>query len=642
MSKYTWRDLINLNIKEKSFLSPLSCIAHIDANAFFAQVEQVRCGYSRDDPVVAVQWTTVLAISYAARKYNISRMDSIHDALKKCDKLIPVHTAVFRKGEDYWQYHDGCGSWMQEESKQLSSTYYKVALEPYRRESRKLIKLFQDEYDLVEKASVDEAFIDLGRKVFHGLLSDESYTDFTQIRDIFQNGKYNVDDHLPSLPTELTLKFCGEVFNSQDGPLFEDWDDVLMCIASISTDTVRRQIDELLGYTTSCGISMTKNICKLASNYKKPNAQTIVRNKCIDDFVDCGKFEISSFWTLGGIRGKELMELMDLPTEGSIKFIRESWPVSYDDIRKFLDNKISSRDTKSIGEYNINEADVAGLSRKLYQLVRGQFRLPVEPRPLPKSMMSKKNMRNDDCASIIDCIEWLEVFCSELSYRVHDLEQEYVKMVMPRSAIIMIKGKAGMKYTQSKRLTTVSNTITARELFINATTLMNEIDKSYGKAPGVYPLRELSLTLTNFDVVDKGKSVIDMFGNRAVSTSSPLNKLDTTSKVPETNVATEDCLADNDTTEAIKELTSETSSPPNFLTCKQCGKNLPDTKTFQEHTDYHVSVQLSEQMNGVSESSATLTHAERILLFGKRAKKSASSVKKTRQSDGGIMKFFKK
>lgn len=82
-SKFTWKDLIDLNNKDKAYLSNLACLAHIDVNAFFAQAEQIRCGYSKDDPVVCVQWKSIIAISYAARKHNISRMHTIQEALKR-------------------------------------------------------------------------------------------------------------------------------------------------------------------------------------------------------------------------------------------------------------------------------------------------------------------------------------------------------------------------------------------------------------------------------------------------------------------------------------------------------------------------------------------------------------------------------
>ena len=203
MSNYKWRDLLKLNSKNEAYLSPLSCIAHVDLNAFFAQVEQIRCGYSRDDPVVCVQWNSIIAVSYAARKYGISRMDSVKTAIEKCPNLVPIHTAVFKKGEDFWQYHDGYGSWNKDPNKRLSPELYKVSLIPYRREGRKVLKVFQEYCDLVEKASVDEVFLDLGRLCFQRLLllesnSDDDYFDldidysvFQNIRDIFVSGSYD-------------------------------------------------------------------------------------------------------------------------------------------------------------------------------------------------------------------------------------------------------------------------------------------------------------------------------------------------------------------------------------------------------------------------------------------------------------------
>jgi len=138
MSQFTWKDLIQLNSNDKSYLSPLSCMAHVDVNAFFAQAEQIRCGYTRDDPVVCVQWNSIIAVSYAARKYGISRLDTIGSAMEKSgNKLIPIHTAVFKRGEDYWKYHDGCGSWNKDKTKRIPANLYKVSLDPYRRESQK-------------------------------------------------------------------------------------------------------------------------------------------------------------------------------------------------------------------------------------------------------------------------------------------------------------------------------------------------------------------------------------------------------------------------------------------------------------------------------------------------------------------------
>lgn len=639
MSKFRWRDLIDLNSRDNAYNSPLSCIAHIDVNAFFAQVEQVRCGYSRDDPVVAVQWSSILAISYAARKFNISRMDSIHDALKKCDKLIPIHTAVFRKGEDYWQYHDGWGLWVKDDKKKLDPANYKVALEPYRREGRKLIKLICSECDWVEKASVDEVFIDLGRNCFRMILIDERFNEFNDIRKSFRNGSYSLDDFLPAIPSGIQLEFQGTVFNPKDRPLFEDWDDIIFCMASICTKQIRARIDSTLGYTTSCGISSTKSTSKLASNFKKPDAQTVVKNSCIEEFLDCGSFEMNSFWTLGGIRGQELFSLVDLPTEGSIKFIRDSWPTESGELRKYLMSRLGTREPRTT--YSITEPLIPSLSEKLFKLVRGDYKTVVQPRPLPKSMMSNKNMRNNDCNSTIDCLEWIEIFCSELNNRLHDLEQEYEKLILPKTMTISLKGMAGMKHAHSTRIKLSSRILAAKNLFINATKLMREIDDQYGKLPGVYPLRNLSMCISNFEVIEPGKSVLEMVQSN-VMPKEKVHLLTDPQEINHEHDSNASYFSERLTATSEQKdhhTNQEMSTPKSAFSCEQCGAELESTNALQEHLDYHISVKLSETLNGFTKDSTNLSHAERILLFGKRSRKRTSQAT---VNPPGILKFFKK
>ena len=100
-SKFTYKDLIDLNDRDKSYASPLSVICHIDLNAFFAQCEQLRLGLAESDPVVCVQWNALIAVSYAARDYGITRMDRLEQAKLKCPHLIPAHTAVSKRVNHY-------------------------------------------------------------------------------------------------------------------------------------------------------------------------------------------------------------------------------------------------------------------------------------------------------------------------------------------------------------------------------------------------------------------------------------------------------------------------------------------------------------------------------------------------------------
>ena len=653
MSNYRWRDLLQLNSSSESYLSPLACIAHIDANAFFAQVEQVRCGYTKDDPVVCVQWKSIIAVSYAARKYGISRMDSIDDAMKKCDNLVPIHTAVFKKGEDFWRYYDGYGSWNSDKSKTLDPSMYKVALDPYRRESRKMFKIFKKYCTQVEKASVDEVFMDLGSLCFEKLLlgtSEDQYEtedgeisplDFDinlngcldRLRDTFIGGTYDLDSYLPAIPEELkTLKFEGDVFNPRNNPLIEDWDDVILLVGSHITQRIRSLIVETLGYTTSCGLSRTKVTSKLGSNFKKPNAQTIILNKNIVDFLDCGSFEITSFWTLGGNLGHSICKLLDAPETGTIKFIRETWHVGPDELKKYLDDKVRQL-TQGETIHGVDPTRTGALAEKLFEICRGEYSLPVNSKPVVKSMMSNKIMRGDSCSNLIDCLSWLEVFSAELSSRVRELEQEYNKVVVPKTVTISVKTKNYEVHRKSGQVTPRESHVSAKELLRVASVLVKELHDRYSRIKNAqyYPLVNLNMVISNFSILEVSRTVIDMFGSPVVQ----LKSVDSHSHMQSEKL--------KDTPgNAVDAFTPEYG-------CDICHIHFNTERDFKEHKDYHYALRVSESLNGVKVDSKNLSIGERRLMFGKRKRSPIAAPanttkrgKKTQKDYPNILKYFAK
>lgn len=631
-SKFTWKDLIDLNNKDKAYFSNLACLAHIDVNAFFAQAEQIRCGYSKDDPVVCVQWKSIIAISYAARKHNISRMHTIQEALKKSSDIIPIHTAVFKKGENFWQYHDGYGSWNEDPAKQLPPEEYKVSLEPYRRESRKILKIFREFCDHVEKASVDEVFLDLGRLCFRDLMfpnveatEDDDYNIVAEnpLRELFVNGDYKLDMPLPPVPEALKkLSYCGLVYNHEEAPVIQDWDDVIFALASKNTQLIRKTIQDNLGYTTSCGIARNKILCKLGSNYKKPDAQTVIRNNDILEFLDQGGFEITSFWTLGGALGRELEGLLNLPEKDTIKHIRETWPANHKQLRDYIETELDEAENKK--KYPV----VAGsklevLSDKLFSMVRGTFSTPITPKPLIQSMMSNKNLRGKSCNSLVDCISWLEVFNGELTARIVDLEQDYNKIVVPRTVSLNLRSYTGDVRRKSGPLVINNSKYLSRDLLKTCVKLMQEIhDKFAAKDPSkFYPLINLNVIISNFDILDHQKTVLDMFGNQkqVFNTKTISPKLD-----PVTEVEDKD--------EDAKK-----------FSCEKCKVHFDNLKEYDEHKDYHAALKLSESLNGVESTSKNLSIGEKRLLFSKekRVKKKPISKNKVNGS-GNIYNFFNK
>ncbi|KAG0667922.1 DNA-directed DNA polymerase eta rad30 [Maudiozyma exigua] len=605
MSRFTWNDLIQITSANKSYLSPLSCMAHIDVNAFFAQVEQIRCGYTRDDPVVCVQWNSIIAVSYAARKYNISRLDTIQSAMKKSDnKLIPIHTAVFRRGEDYWQYHDGCGSWNKDKDKQLPPNLYKVSLDPYRRESRKIFRIFRNYSDRVEKASVDEVFLDLGKLCFERILTDSvpsgnmgNSKGLRVLREIFEQGEYNLDSTLPAVPEELKLlNFVGEVYNPNHKPLIDDWDDVIFAIGSQIVAEIRKDIEDSLGFTTSAGIARTKYVAKLGSNFNKPNAQTIILNKFVEAFLDGESFDITSFWTFGGKIGNEICTLLKTPETGSIKFIRDNWPSGPEGLHDYLDDRI--RELSSTEEIHIlDTSKTEVLSRKLYDISRGKFLLPLNEKPIVKSMMSNKNMRKDSCVNLIHALSWIDVFSGELTARVKELEQEYARLIVPKTIVVQATTSKFKVYRKSGHFIHNHTDVTTKDFIRVGAKLMQDIDNDYGgsSTSTFYPLINLSMTISTFDIFDTSKSIIDMFGSHA----------QVLTKKSEATESDDNVTADSEQT------------PPAFF-CELCDMKFEDNKEYQEHKDFHVALKLSEAMNGVSEDSRNLTIGQKRLLKNKR------------------------
>lgn len=600
MSKFKWRDLLQLNSKNDAYTSPLSVLCHIDVNSFYAQVEQVRCGYTKDDPVVCVQWQSLIAVSYAAKQYGITRMDTIQNALEKCDKLIPIHTAVFKKGEDFWQYHDGCGSWNSDPSKKLPVEQYKVSLDPYRRESRKIFKIFTEYFDLAEKASVDEVFLDLGRLCLKKLMFDDElqWESIRYLREKFSHGQYDLDDNLPPLPSELqSIEFIGDTFNPNDRPI-SDWDDALFALGSQITQHVRDEIASNLGYTTSCGIARTKNVCKLASDFKKPNAQTIIRNQCVEDFLDCGTFEITSFWTLGGNLGHELTSILSLPPKGTIKHIREKWP-DLQSLKDFLDSQPLADD--------IGRKDV--LAEKLFGSVRGSYLIPLASQTMVKSMTSNKNMRNNACSNLNDCISWLEVFAGELSGRVSELEQEYNKRVIPKTISVTTRSRHRDTHNKSGPFVSRSSKIISHEIQRHGVKLMTELDSKYSSSKQYYPLQNINMSLSNFEVLANNKTVLDMVGGRTQTSRDPSPKL---------------------------------GLGTHPLECPTCHETFENEKLHQEHLDFEFAQKLSRRLNYEPDFDTRSTGEKRLL--EKSDTKPPSKYQKKSKSSGSrnILAYFSK
>ena len=190
----------------------------------------------------------------------------------------------------------------------------------YRKESRKILQVFQEFCPIVEKASIDESFLDLTSTVRSLLLSnypllknvpptgldtllprpkemgieridwDEKTVGNLVPREgqkkeklirMDSNGnqlpppssspsKPSISD--PQLDLDLNDSEEEEEEEEEDEPEIT-WSDIALSLGAKLVHTIRSTTRERLGYTCSAGIATNKMLSKLCSGWKKPNAQ---------------------------------------------------------------------------------------------------------------------------------------------------------------------------------------------------------------------------------------------------------------------------------------------------------------------------------------------------------------------------------
>jgi len=272
-SLYLWRFK---KFGRSSTTCPLRVIALIDFDAFYAQCETVRLGLPPDQPLCVQQWNAVIALNYAAKAAGLKRIISPDEARLRCPEVVLQHVATWREGDSSWAYRPDVRQHMKTD---------KAVLDPYRLQSRKAFDLIKSKLtpspiQRVEKASIDEVFLDLSAQVHETII--------WRYPDLFASVETQDDDApLPLLPTSildwLTDKVIAVEAEAELDP--PDGDDVSINVGSEIVRAIRREIASELKYTYSAGIARNKSLAKLAAGCNKPNQQTVVRTRALHAFI---------------------------------------------------------------------------------------------------------------------------------------------------------------------------------------------------------------------------------------------------------------------------------------------------------------------------------------------------------------------
>jgi DNA polymerase eta len=396
----------------------------------------------------------LIAINYPARKYGLNRHIDIAEAKKLCPNLICQHVATWKEGDEKWAYHENAAAHI---------ATHKVSLDPYRLESRKILACVKESLPAtlqkVEKASVDEVFLDLSAHVHSILL--ERYPELALPAPYDDQS-----EHLPPPPT-TALDWQADALIDLDSTETEDddpdWDDIAILIGSEIVRGVRQAIWEKLKYTCSGGIAHNKMLSKLGSAHEKPNKQTVIRNRAIKHFLLGFKF--TKIRNLGGKLGDQVVAAFGTDT------VKDLLEIPIEQLKQKLGDEAGSW---------------------VYQTVRGIDSNEVNPRTQIKSMLSAKSFR-PSIQNFEQAVRWLRIFVSDIFSRLVE-EGVLENKRRPKNIILHYKQNAGQTRSRSAPIPG-GKTLDEQILFDLAKKLLSE-----GTAKGtLWPCANLSLAVSGFE-----------------------------------------------------------------------------------------------------------------------------------------------
>jgi len=395
----------------------------------------------------------LIAINYPARNFGLTRHITITEAKKLCPNLIVQHVATWKEGEEKWAYHDDAAAHI---------GTHKVSLDPYRLESRRILACIKEvlpaKLQRVEKASVDEVFLDLSSHVHSILL--ERYP------ELALPAPYDdVTENLPRPPTSA-LDWQADALVDLDTDETEeddpDWDDIAMLIGSEIVRGVRAAIREKLKYTCSAGICHNKMLSKLASAHRKPNQQTVVRSRAVQKFLF--EFKFTKIRNLGGKLGDQIVAIFGTDA------VKDLLPIDIETLKQKLGDDTGSW---------------------VYQTIRGIDSSEVNSRTQIKSMLSAKSF-SPSINTYEQAVRWLRIFASDIYSR---LLEEGVLENKRRPKTINLHHRQGGQTRSRQGPIPQRKIIDEASLFDLAKTLLGQIVQE-GR---VWPCTNLSLSVGGFE-----------------------------------------------------------------------------------------------------------------------------------------------
>uniref|UniRef100_A0A1B0CNN6 DNA polymerase eta n=2 Tax=Lutzomyia longipalpis TaxID=7200 RepID=A0A1B0CNN6_LUTLO len=362
----------------------------VDMDCFYCQVEEKLNPELRGKPMSVVQYNAwmgggIIAVNYAARARGVTRHMRGDEARKHCPEIELVKVPSVREKADLTKYRDA---------------------------GKDVARVLQSFTPNLERASVDEAYLDISSNVIERMKEMDRGEYFIEPQDVtntFAVGHKSFGDFVRSLSARMSsgsqdeeevdemedFRAANASCKSQEKDVKKRNELKLLVAATIVND-IRRAVKEETGYECSAGIAHNKILAKLVAGLNKPNKQTIVSiDAVVTLFEDMPILKVRG---LGGKFGEIVCQKLNVKFMGDLLEFTES------ELRKAFNDKDGTW---------------------LYYLARGIDLEPVVPRLISKSIgCCKKFPGKGAITGVKTLTHWLKELASEVVDRLEKDHEE--------------------------------------------------------------------------------------------------------------------------------------------------------------------------------------------------------------------------
>ncbi|XP_037811260.1 DNA polymerase eta [Lucilia sericata] len=348
----------------------------VDMDCFYCQVEEKLDPSLKNQPLAVVQYNAwrgggIIAVNYAARAKGVTRHMRGDEAKEQCPEIQLVKVPNVREKAD---------------------------LTKYREAGKEVANVLQRFTPLLERASVDEAYLDITDSVNKRLQAMNDGTFVLQPQELVNTyavGFSTIEEFVTTITSSFITSPLADDdnfyrnFHENDVPAVRQSNIRLLLGASIASE-IRSAVKAETSYECSAGIAHNKILAKLACGINKPNKQTILPLAQISGLFET--LPVGKIKGLGAKFGEEVCERLGIRYLGQLL--------------KFTEAELQKKFDEKNGTW-------------LYNICRGIDLEAVTPRFYSKSIgCCKKFPGRNNITGIKTLQHWLNELANEINERL--------------------------------------------------------------------------------------------------------------------------------------------------------------------------------------------------------------------------------